>query len=650
MDSTLKNPLGDVADDGTSDTMMWYGRKCNVEMLGSTEEALFAELEFTAKLVRRDACNKYAWSHRQWVLEKLDRGYADELGFCEEINFGEVNTNNRLMWDQRCFAVQKCLAKGITIIRSCEICVAANAIKYNPEDENPWRYLRILFKNDMKALARSTRLQWVLICIFVQARDSANAVRADKEMYKHHNHARLFDCVNKRGCLFALDLVSDLLKYEQLDYELIEAILDVFQEYSGNTIAEKVESVLREHRMELMELCEDFKMTINDITGGMETTPAVDFEGFTAGHTITYVIGLKTDEESPFFPHSELCDKAGFSSFSAVFIPDDPDWLADMRKYESYEEGRGIRSRPTLEVTRDDHEDKYSVLPESLSNRCSEMEKYSESELINHTNQAMFFTGYVDPTVWQLRRLAVHVRGLSLENEMELLDRLGETISLDNYLFWHQRRWVSEYIGSDAAANNELKFTEKVLTDEPNNHYAWSHRQWVRQVFFGKDWGKAELDFCNKILKENTSNGLAWNQRYFVVQQQHPKRHEMRGNEVKYAIAAIHAEPENEMPWMYLKCLVSGKNYKVLNDSSTFVLSNVVRHIKEGKLDKCDAYVKKRIVTALMMILFALKRSDFKPNHDLKTNIDYLYPPDAAEECFEKKVVSILCSMDVTCM
>ncbi|KAL3615508.1 hypothetical protein CASFOL_041169 [Castilleja foliolosa] len=164
--------------------------------------------------------------------------------------------------------------------------------------------------------------------------------------------------------------------------------------------------------------------------------------------------------------------------------------------------------------------------------------------------------------------------------------------------------------------------------------------RWVRE-FFGKDWGKAELDYCKKILKEDASNCFEWNQRYFVLQK-HLKWHKTRGNEVKYAIAAIHAEPENEMPWMYLKCLVSGTNYQVLNDSSTFVLSNVVRHIKEGKVDlRDDAYVKKRVVNALMMVLFALKQSNFKPNHELKTNIDYLCLPEAAEESFAEKVVSI---------
>ncbi|KAL3615511.1 hypothetical protein CASFOL_041172 [Castilleja foliolosa] len=79
----------------------------------------------------------------------------------------------------------------------------------------------------------------------------------------------------------------------------------------------------------------------------------------------------------------------------------------------------------------------------------------------------------------------------SLENEVEVLAILGETSIINNFLFWHHRRWVSEKIGCDAAANNELEFTAKILSDFPYNHYAWwshrwSHRQHGhRKVKFG---------------------------------------------------------------------------------------------------------------------------------------------------------------------
>ncbi|GFP91010.1 protein farnesyltransferase/ geranylgeranyltransferase type-1 subunit alpha [Phtheirospermum japonicum] len=587
MDSTLKNSHGELGDDdvitNTKVPKTWYERKCDVEMVGSTEEALFAELEFTAKLLHDDAWNKFAWSHRQWVLEKLDRGYADELGFCEEIFRHENNTHNRLIWDQRCFAVQKCLAKGIKIIRSCEVTVAMGAILYHPEDENPWRYLRLLYKNDMKALARHTHLQWALIRVFVEARDRANAVRADKVMYEHEKHAQLFDSVNKRGCLFAVDLVSDLLKHgHQPDKEAEDAFDEVFQEYDGLTFAERVDSVLRAHRLELMELCADFMRVIIDTPGGMETTPVVegvipewescwleDYDGWGEPK-----IRIPSSPPPP-FPRSELCGKAGFSHVAGEKEEDSPH-----------------------ERSPNDHKDQYSVLPESLRNSCREMVKYSASELINHTHALLFFQGHV----WQLSRLAIRARGFSLENEVEVLKLLGETTSIDNYLFCGCVKCLVKYLESIGV--------------------------------------KLNLIIVIKSLKKMlliALLGIRW--------------HETRGNEVKYAIDAILAEPENEMPWTYLKCLVSGKNYKVLNDSSTRVLSDVVKHIKEGKVDiRHEAYVKKRVVNALKMVLFAVKGNDFKPNHDMKMSIDFLCPSEAAETSFVEKVVSILRSVDVSWM
>ncbi|KAL3617832.1 hypothetical protein CASFOL_038153 [Castilleja foliolosa] len=648
MASLLKNSLGDDWPfENTNDPKTWYGRKHRVGIRGSTENSLFAELKFTAELLRRgDHRNKYAWSHRQWALEKLGKGYTDELRFCDE--FCNRDTDNRLIWDQRCFAVKKCLAKGWVMIRSCEVSTVVKAILRNPEHENPWRYLRLLYKDDMKALARHTHLQWAFFFVFVDAINSVNAVRADKEMYKHYKHAQLFDSINKKSCLFALDLISDLLKHEyQPNNEVEESFDEVFHEYDGNTFAEKVDSVLREHRLELMELCADFTGTMNDIT--------VVLEGAIPGRGVQRFLfdddkwkGAETE-----IPCSELCGKAGFSPFLAMFNPQCPDWLYIERRTRfwagSYERVRERRIRPpTEEVTKDGHEDKYSVLPESLRNSWREMDTYSDSYLDENTQLFMQIKGHFDPKPWQLRRLAVHERGFCLDNEVEVLELVNKTTRFTNYQYWHHRRWVSEKIGSDAAANYELEFTAKILSEHPNNIHAWSHREWVCKEL-RKDWGKAELVFCSKILKEDAYNSYAWNQRYFVLQK-HPKWHEIRGNEVKYAIDAIRAEPENEMPWTYLKCLVSGKNYKVLNNSSTFVLSDVVRHINEGKVDICDAYVKRRVVNALKMVLFAIKQKDFKPNHDLKTSVDYLCPPEAAEESFAVKVVSIVCSMDVTCM
>ncbi|KAL3615514.1 hypothetical protein CASFOL_041175 [Castilleja foliolosa] len=277
---------------------------------------------------------------------------------------------------------------------------------------------------------------WAVICIFVESSNSVDALRVDKVMYEH---ARLFDCVNKRGCLFALDLVSDLLKHGyQPDGEAKETFDELFQEYDGNTFAEKV------HRLELMELCADFTRMISDIPGGMETTPVVH-EVVEGGEPKIYV----SSHRSPPFPCSELCDKAGFSCNRAYFCPEDPNWLTCMGETklwdESYFGGRGRRIIQP-KVSEDEHKDQYSILPDTLRISCRRMDKYSESDLICYTRNFLFSDGHITPIVWHLRRLAIHVRSFSLENEVEVLAILGETSIINNFLFWHHRRWVSEKI------------------------------------------------------------------------------------------------------------------------------------------------------------------------------------------------------------
>ncbi|KAL3615510.1 hypothetical protein CASFOL_041171 [Castilleja foliolosa] len=287
-----------------------------------------------------------------------------------------------------------------------------------------------------------------------------------------------------------MDLVSDLLKHGYIpDGEAKETFDDVFQEYDGNTFAEKVDAVLQEHRFELMELCADFTRMITDITDDFI------FKKFMFPHV---------DLDLHLFLAPSYAMKLVSRVILSYFCPEDPNWVTCMRETElwdkSYFGGRGRRRRIIQpKVSKDDH-DKYSVLPDSLRISCRLMDKYSESDLIDYTRNFLFSDGHITPTVWQLRRLAIHVCGFSLEIEVEVLAILGETSIINNFLFWHHRRWVSKKIGSDAAANNELEFTSKILSDFPYNHYAW-----VREVF-GKDWGKAELDYCNEILKEDASN------------------------------------------------------------------------------------------------------------------------------------------------
>ncbi|KAL3617838.1 hypothetical protein CASFOL_038159 [Castilleja foliolosa] len=102
-------------------------------------------------------------------------------------------------------------------------------------------------------------------------------------------------------------------------------------------------------------------------------------------------------------------------------------WLDLMRRTStwagSYERVRERKIRPsTEEVTKDGHEDKYSVLPESLSNSWREMDTYSDSYLNEYTHGLLLINGQFDPKPWQLRRLAIHERGFCLDNEVKVLE------------------------------------------------------------------------------------------------------------------------------------------------------------------------------------------------------------------------------------
>ncbi|GFP98741.1 protein farnesyltransferase/ geranylgeranyltransferase type-1 subunit alpha [Phtheirospermum japonicum] len=587
----------------TKDPETWRVIKSIVKNLEPNKEALLDELKFTAGLLREDANNKYAWSHRQWVLDKLGKGCADEIGFCKEILKDERNIHSRLAWDQRCFAVQKCLERGWTFARPSEAIFAITAILKHPENENPWRYLRLLYNNDLKALAPNHHLQFALACVFTEARDSVKGVTVDVNLHENQKHARLFDSVNKRGCLFALDLISDLLKHGfQLDKEAEDAIEE-----------EELKPVALLHR---------------------RIPPA--FQVSSKNWRVSALTMMMMDV---------------FTLPVVYFLPEDTSWFPSFSEDTGWErENAEQENLGSSQLTRDDtnygwaqnYVDKYPDMPESLRDYCWNTAEYTDKKLVMLTHDLLFYAGHNNPTVWQFRHLVIEKCSLNLQDEVKVLELLSKgSISNDN-LFWHHRRWVSEKIGSDAAAKKELEFTDNILSEDPYNYRAWSHRQWVCQVFGIECWGK--LNLRDKFLKKDASNCFAWNQRYFVSVMMGA---DTREREAKYATDVINAEAENEMPWTYLKCLVDGKmNHKILLDSDTaiYVLINEVKHMRDGEAD--DAIVKKRVVNALKMLLFTSKSTNFKPRCDLKRSINHLRPSKG--ETFVEKVTSILHSMDVS--
>ena len=58
------------------------------------------ELEFTASILRIDAKNYHAWSHRQWVLSTYEL-WGGELAFVEGLLAEDLRNNSA--WNQRYF-------------------------------------------------------------------------------------------------------------------------------------------------------------------------------------------------------------------------------------------------------------------------------------------------------------------------------------------------------------------------------------------------------------------------------------------------------------------------------------------------------------------------------------------------------------------
>ncbi|CAI0541144.1 unnamed protein product [Linum tenue] len=198
-------------------------------------------------------------------------------------------------------------------------------------------------------------------------------------------------------------------------------------------------------------------------------------------------------------------------------------------------------------------------------------------------------------TVWHFRRLILETLSKDLQQELDYVSKIAEKNS-KNYQIWHHRRWLAEKLGPDAAGR-ELKFTEKILSGDAKNYHAWSHRQWVLQSLGGWD---DELEYCHQLLEEDIFNNSAWNQRYFIITKSPllGGLQAMRESEVKYTVAAILANPENESPWRYLRGLykddpkswihdpqVSTLCLKVLTSSGTnhvFALSTVLDLLSHG--------------------------------------------------------------------
>ncbi|KAH9606879.1 hypothetical protein KSS87_019713 [Heliosperma pusillum] len=153
--------IGNVAKQNSKNYQIWHHRRWLAEKLGS--DAVVTELEFTKKILSIDAKNYHAWSHRQWVLQTLG-GWENELEYCHELLTDDIFNNSA--WNQRYFVITRSpLLGGLDTMRDSEVDYTIDAILARPENESPWRYLRGLYKNDLKTWTNDLRVSSVCLKI-----------------------------------------------------------------------------------------------------------------------------------------------------------------------------------------------------------------------------------------------------------------------------------------------------------------------------------------------------------------------------------------------------------------------------------------------------------------------------------------------------
>ncbi|XP_051116658.1 protein farnesyltransferase/geranylgeranyltransferase type-1 subunit alpha [Andrographis paniculata] len=170
-----------ITRDNSKNYQIWHHRRWVAEKLGT--QVTNKELEFTREIFSKDAKNYHAWSHRQWVLLALG-GWEDELSYCDELLEDDIFNNSA--WNQRYFVVSKSpVLGGLEAMRDSEVAFTIKAILLRPENESPWRYLRGLYKNNVKSLASDPRVASVCLDVLADKRDSVHALNMVLDLLCH---------------------------------------------------------------------------------------------------------------------------------------------------------------------------------------------------------------------------------------------------------------------------------------------------------------------------------------------------------------------------------------------------------------------------------------------------------------------------------
>ncbi|PPR89606.1 hypothetical protein GOBAR_AA31085 [Gossypium barbadense] len=159
-----------IANSNSKNYQLWHHRRWVVERLGANAGA--KELNLIKKILSLDAKNYHAWSHRQVALG----GWEDELDYCQQLLEEDIFNNSA--WNQRYFVVTRSpYLGGLKAMRASEVRYTVEAILANPNNECPWRYLRGLYKDDIKALVNDPEISSVCLKPCHEFRDSVVALR-----------------------------------------------------------------------------------------------------------------------------------------------------------------------------------------------------------------------------------------------------------------------------------------------------------------------------------------------------------------------------------------------------------------------------------------------------------------------------------------
>ncbi|KAL3629981.1 hypothetical protein CASFOL_026293 [Castilleja foliolosa] len=249
----------EIAEDDTLEDLMWALRQFIVKKIG-TRAAALAELDYTTGIIKEDAYNRHAWSHRQWVFQTFDEDWVDEDGaeieFCRRIL--DEDSCNSYAWDQRYFVV----TRWISIIKShcdcsmepgCdavseevvkfkelveqhmnrEIDYAINVIGSEPENQFPWSHIYGVYKVCYRYSATSFFVPKVgdaILSILQGARDCVLGLDAYGGEGIMGSDGQFASFVNARGVMNALNMLSDIISNRRITTKIdMDEYIDVLK-------------------------------------------------------------------------------------------------------------------------------------------------------------------------------------------------------------------------------------------------------------------------------------------------------------------------------------------------------------------------------------------------------------------------------------